>query len=37
MSNDCCSGESQIMILACSGASNVGQLSNQAAVRELVK
>ncbi|MFA6011643.1 MAG: putative zinc-binding protein [Desulfobacteraceae bacterium] len=32
MSNDCCNGSSQVMILACSGASNVGQLSNQAAV-----
>lgn len=32
MSNDCCNGSDQVMILACSGASNVGQLSNQAAV-----
>lgn len=33
MSNDCCAGAgSQTMILACSGGSNVGQLSNQAAV-----
>lgn len=32
MSNECCNGSSQVMILACSGASNVGQLSNQAAV-----
>jgi uncharacterized metal-binding protein len=32
MSQECCSTNKQIMILACSGASNVGQLSNQAAV-----
>lgn len=32
MSNECCNGSSEVMILACSGASNVGQLSNQAAV-----
>jgi uncharacterized metal-binding protein len=32
MSQDCCASEPQIMILACSGASNIGQLSNQAAV-----
>jgi uncharacterized metal-binding protein len=32
MSNDCCSGGNQVMILACSGGSNVGQLTNQAAV-----
>lgn len=30
MANDCCAGD--VMILACSGGSNVGQLSNQAAV-----
>jgi uncharacterized metal-binding protein len=28
----CCPGGENIMILACSGGSNVGQLSNQAAV-----
>jgi uncharacterized metal-binding protein len=28
----CCAGGENIMILACSGGSNVGQLSNQAAV-----
>ncbi len=32
MSQECCAPSSTIMILACSGASNVGQLSNQAAV-----
>ncbi|SPD74571.1 conserved hypothetical protein [uncultured Desulfobacterium sp.] len=32
MSQDCCATDSNIMILACFGASNVGQLSNQAAV-----
>lgn len=36
MSESCCSSNNQIMILACSGGSNVGQLSNQAAV-ELTK
>jgi len=32
MANDCCAPNGNIMILACSGGSNVGQLSNQAAV-----
>lgn len=32
MSGSCCSEESEVMILACSGGSNVGQLTNQAAV-----
>lgn len=32
MANDCCTGGGDVMILACSGGSNVGQLSNQAAV-----
>jgi uncharacterized metal-binding protein len=32
MANDCCAPGSNVMILACSGGSNVGQLSNQAAV-----
>lgn len=32
MSENCCGSNNQIMILACSGGSNVGQLSNQAAV-----
>jgi uncharacterized metal-binding protein len=32
MAQDCCAGNGNIMILACSGGSNVGQLSNQAAV-----
>ncbi len=32
MANDCCAGGGDVMILACSGGSNVGQLSNQAAV-----
>ena len=32
MANECCATGSNIMILACSGGSNVGQLSNQAAV-----
>jgi len=32
MSQDCCAAKSNVMILACSGGSNVGQLSNQAAV-----
>ena len=33
MSQDCCSSNEKIMILTCSGASNVGQLSNQAAIQ----
>ena len=32
MTKDCCTKNGNIMILTCSGASNVGQLSNQAAV-----
>ena len=32
MAEDCCSTNGNIMILTCSGGSNVGQLSNQAAV-----
>ena len=33
MPNDtCCAADQQIMLLACSGGSNVGQLSNQAVV-----
>jgi uncharacterized metal-binding protein len=32
MSEDCCKSNNNIMTLACSGGSNVGQLSNQAAV-----
>ena len=32
MSDECCTSGSNIMILSCSGGSNVGQLSNQAAV-----
>ena len=32
MSNECACKTNQVMILACSGGSNVGQLSNQAAV-----
>ena len=32
MAEDCCSSNGNIMILACSGGSNVGQLANQAAV-----
>ena len=32
MSETCCDGGSNVMILACSGGSNVGQLSNEAAV-----
>jgi uncharacterized metal-binding protein len=32
MAQDCCAPSANIMILACSGESNVGQLSNQAAV-----
>ncbi len=30
--SDCCSVQDQILILACSGGSNVGQLTNQAAI-----
>ena len=30
--SSCCSVQDQVLILACSGGSNVGQLSNQAAV-----
>lgn len=32
MNAPCCSKEPEVMILACSGGSNVGQLTNQAAV-----
>lgn len=32
MADDCCAPNNNIMILSCSGASNLGQLSNQAAV-----
>lgn len=32
MSEECCTPGGNIMILACSGGSNVGQLSNQAAI-----
>jgi uncharacterized metal-binding protein len=32
MSENCCTSDGNVMILACSGGSNVGQLSNQAAV-----
>ncbi|WP_373499936.1 putative zinc-binding protein [Desulfococcus sp.] len=32
MSETCCDGGSNVMILACSGGSNVGRLSNEAAV-----
>ncbi|MGO9021609.1 MAG: putative zinc-binding protein [Syntrophobacteraceae bacterium] len=32
MANECCASGSNVMILACSGGSNVGQLANQAAV-----
>jgi len=32
MADNCCEGGADIMILACSGGSNVGQLSNQAAI-----
>jgi len=32
MTENCCTGGGEVMILACSGGSNVGQLSNQAAV-----
>lgn len=32
MSQNCCTPDGNIMFLACSGGSNVGQLSNQAAV-----
>jgi uncharacterized metal-binding protein len=32
MADACCAGGNDVMILACSGGSNVGQLSNQAAV-----
>lgn len=32
MAEECCTPGENIMILACSGGSNVGQLSNQAAI-----
>lgn len=32
MSQECCAPNRNIMILTCSGASNVGQLANQAAI-----
>ncbi|PIP45270.1 MAG: zinc-binding protein, partial [Deltaproteobacteria bacterium CG23_combo_of_CG06-09_8_20_14_all_51_20] len=31
MSDSCCNGGPDLMILSCSGGSNVGQLANQAA------
>ena len=36
MTKECCQSSNNVMILACSGASNVGQLSNKAAI-ELTK
>ncbi len=33
MSDSCCSTNANIMLLACSGASNLGQIANQAAVQ----
>ncbi len=32
MAKDSCAGNGNVMLLACSGASNVGQLANQAAL-----
>ena len=32
MANECCTQDQNIMLLSCSGGSNVGQLSNRAAV-----
>jgi len=32
MTQDCCAPGENVMILACSGGSNVGQLSNQASI-----
>jgi uncharacterized metal-binding protein len=32
MAEECCGPGGTVMILACSGGSNVGQLANQAAV-----
>ncbi len=32
MAETCCNGGNNVMILACSGGSNVGQLANQAAI-----
>ncbi len=32
MTENCCEGNGNIMVLTCSGGSNVGQLANQAAV-----
>lgn len=32
MAKECCTSGENIMILSCSGGSNVGQLSNQAAI-----
>ncbi|MEW6078173.1 MAG: putative zinc-binding protein [Thermodesulfobacteriota bacterium] len=32
MADSCCAAGNEVMILACSGGSNVGQLSNQAAI-----
>ncbi|MBU1276514.1 MAG: putative zinc-binding protein [Proteobacteria bacterium] len=32
MADSCCASGSQVLLLACSGASNVGQLTNQACV-----
>lgn len=32
MANDCCASDGNVMLLACSGGSNVGQLANRACV-----
>ena len=32
MTDQCCTTDSQVMLLACSGGSNVGQIANRAAV-----
>lgn len=32
MSESCCTGGNKVMILSCSGGSNVGQIANQAAI-----
>jgi len=32
MKDTCCTGESEILIIACAGSANVGQMTNQVAV-----
>lgn len=35
MADECCASNGNVMILSCSGAFNVGQLANRAAVAQV--